>query len=101
MSEVQLIARHRMRAGTENEVLPLVEQLADAARTEPGNLAFEIYRGMRDPTTYVLLERYTSREALTAHRASPHFQQIVIEQLVPLLADRVVEEFDAPAVEAE
>lgn len=29
MSEVQLIARHRMRAGTENEVLPLVEQLAD------------------------------------------------------------------------
>ena len=101
MSEVQLIARHTMRAGTEKEVLPLVEQLVDAARIEPGNLAFEVYRAVCDPLTYVLLERYASREAVAEHRASPHFQRIVNEQLVPLLADRVVEEFDVPAGETE
>lgn len=101
MSEVQLIARHTMRAGTADEVLALVEQLVDAARAEPGNLAFEVYRGVRDPQTYVLLERYASREAVAAHRGSRHFRRIVIEQLVPLLADRVVEEFDVPAGEAE
>jgi len=96
MPEVQLIARHTMKPGTENDVLPLVEQLVDAARTEPGNLAFDAYRNMREPTSYVLLERYASREALAAHRASPHFQEIVIEQLVPRLTTRTIDEFDIP-----
>ena len=32
--------------------------------------------------------------ALAAHRAAPHFQRIVIEQLVPLLAARTIDEFD-------
>src|ERR1700743_5646 len=96
MPEVQLIARHTMKPGTESEVLPLVEQLIDAARTEPGNLAFDAYRSLREPESYVLLERYESRDALAAHRATPHFQQIVIEKLVPLLAARTIDEFDVP-----
>jgi hypothetical protein len=33
MTEVQLIARHTMKPGTESEVLPLVQQLVDATRT--------------------------------------------------------------------
>jgi Antibiotic biosynthesis monooxygenase len=45
-------------------------------------LAFDAYRSFRDPNAYVLLERYGSRDALAAHRATPHFQEIVIEQLV-------------------
>ena len=97
MREVQLIARHTMRPGTEDQVLPLVERLVDAARTEPGNLAFDAFRSMRDPTSYVLLERYASREALAAHRATRHFQEIVVEQIVPLLAERRIDEFDVPA----
>ncbi len=96
MSEVQLIAHHTMKPGTENEALSLVEQLIDAARSEPGNLAFDAYRGFRDPNTYVLLERYASRDALAAHRATPHFQKIVIEQLVPLLSRRTIDEYDVP-----
>ena len=96
MAEVQLIARHTMKPGAANQVLALVERLVEAARTEPGNLAFDAYRSVRDPDSYVLLERYASREALAAHRATPHFRQIVIEQLVPLLADRTIDEFDIP-----
>ena len=96
MPEVQLIARHTMKPGTEDEVVALVEQLVDAARNEPGNLAFDAYRSFRDPNAYVLLERYSSRDALAAHRATPHFRKIVIEQLVPLLADRSIDEFDVP-----
>jgi quinol monooxygenase YgiN len=96
MPQVQLIARHTMKPGTESQVLPLVEQLVDAARTEPGNLAFDAYRSFRDPDSYVLLERYASCEVLAAHRATPHFRQIVIEQLVPLLVDRTIDEFDVP-----
>ena len=53
-------------------------------------------RSFRDPNAYVLLERYASRDALAAHRATPHFQEIVIDQLVPLLADRRIAEFVIP-----
>ncbi len=96
MPQVQLIARHTMKPGTENQVLPLVEQLIDAARTEPGNLAFDAYRSLGEPSSYVLLERYASHDALAAHRATAHFQEIVLGQLIPLLAYRTVEEFDVP-----
>jgi hypothetical protein len=37
MPERQLIARHTMKQGTENHVLPLLQRLVDVARTEPGN----------------------------------------------------------------
>jgi quinol monooxygenase YgiN len=94
MPEIQLIARHTMKPGAASSVLPLVEQLIDAAREEPGNLAFDAYRSTRDPESYVLLERYASREALDAHRASAHFQDIVLRQLVPLLSSRTIEELD-------
>ncbi|MEV6863398.1 antibiotic biosynthesis monooxygenase [Streptosporangium subroseum] len=39
----------------------------------------------------VVLERYASREAFAAHRAAPHFQHLVIDQIIPLLDDRVVD----------
>jgi quinol monooxygenase YgiN len=96
VTEVLLIARHTMKPGTEGTVLPLVEQLVDATRSEPGNLSFDPYRSLSDPTSYVLLERYASREALTAHRATPHFQKILLSQIVPLLAHRAIEEYDVP-----
>jgi quinol monooxygenase YgiN len=97
MPQVQLIARHIMKPGTEQQVLPLVQELVQAARTEPGNLAFDAYRSMEHPDSYVLLERYASAEALADHRAAPHFNDIVLERLVPLLAERSIEEFDASA----
>jgi quinol monooxygenase YgiN len=97
VTEVLLIARHTMKPDHEDAVLPLVEQLAEATRSEPGNLSFDAYRSLRDPASYVLLERYASREALAAHRATAHFQEILLAQIVPLLAHRTIEEYDVPA----
>jgi quinol monooxygenase YgiN len=98
MPELQVIARHTMRPGTETEVLALVAELVTAARTEPGNLAFDAYRNVDEPRSYVLLERYASREAFADHRATDHFKDIVLDRLVPLLESRTVEALDAEAV---
>jgi quinol monooxygenase YgiN len=94
MTQVQLIARHTITAGNEDTVFALLEKLVAAARTEPGNLAFEVYRKADDARSYALLERYTSRDALTAHRDAPHFKDYLLGQIVPLLKSRVVEEYD-------
>jgi quinol monooxygenase YgiN len=95
MPELQVIARHTMRPGTETEVLALLAELIAAARTEPGNLAFDAYRDVDEPRSYVLLERYASRDAFAAHRETDHFKDIVLERLVQLLERRTVEALDA------
>jgi quinol monooxygenase YgiN len=96
MTQVQLIARHTIKPGHEAEVFALLAGFIDDARAEPGNLAFDSYRKTGDDRSYVLLERYVSREALAEHRSSPHFTQVLLGQIVPLLDSRTIEEYDVP-----
>jgi len=96
MKELQAIAYYTIRPGDEDEVLALVQQMVEASRAEPGNLAFDAYRRLDDDRKVVLLERYESREAFEAHRDTPHFRTYVLEQLVPRLESRSVEVFDVP-----
>lgn len=95
MSELQAIARYTITAGNEERVMALIEELATASRAEPGNISFDAYRKTDDPSKLVLLERYASRDAFAAHRATSHFKALVIDQIIPLLQHRVVDEFDA------
>jgi quinol monooxygenase YgiN len=94
MTEVLLIARHTMAAGKEAEVLELLAKLIDATRAEPGNLSFVAYRQFDDERSYVLLERYESAEALDAHRRTAHFQELVLDGIVPRLESRTLETYD-------
>ncbi len=96
MAQVQIIARHTIKEGHEEEVLTRLGQFIEAARQEPGNLAVDSYGKTGDPRSYVLLERYASREALDAHRQASHFTGLLTAQIVPLLESRVVEEYDVP-----
>lgn len=94
MPELQVIARYTLAPGHEEEVLALLSQLAEASRAEPGNVSFVAYRRLDDDREVILLERYASRDAFAAHRASPHFKDLVLERIAPLLDSRVVESFD-------
>jgi hypothetical protein len=93
MTQLQVIARYTVTFGNELEVESLLTQLADATRAEPGNLSFATYRQLNDERELVLLERYASLDAFTAHRATRHYQDLVLEQIVPRLDSRVVETY--------
>lgn len=93
MSQLQVIARYTVTFGNEIEVASLLNQLADATRAEPGNLSFEAYRQLNDERGIVLLERYASLDAFSAHRATEHYNDLVLGQIVPRLDNRVVETF--------
>jgi quinol monooxygenase YgiN len=95
MTQLQVIARHTIKSGNEDEVLALVPQLVRAARTEPGNVAFDAYFSTENPRSYVLLERYASRQAFADHRETDHFKDLVLNQIVPRLESRTIEQFDA------
>jgi quinol monooxygenase YgiN len=94
MPELQAIARHRAVDGMRDAVLAVFPELIAASRKEPGNVAFEAYLSIDDPQSYVLLEHYTSRAAFAEHRASPHFKELMLAQILPKLESRVVEQHD-------
>jgi quinol monooxygenase YgiN len=94
VTELQVIARYTISVGKEDEVLPLLSRLAEASRSEPGNLSFVAYRQLDDDRSIVLLERYTSRDAFAAHRETPHFKDLVLDQIAPRLDSRVIESYD-------
>lgn len=94
MPELQVIARHTISAGREEEVLALLPELIAAARTESGNISFTAYRQFDDPRAYVLLDRYASREAFAAHRETGHFKNLLLGEIAPRLDSRVIETFD-------
>ncbi|MEU9319903.1 putative quinol monooxygenase [Streptomyces sp. NPDC048295] len=85
-----VVARYRTRAGEENTVLPLLDTMAAASREESGNLAYRVHQGTEDPRAIVLYEEYASEADFTAHCATPHFQEIVLGKVVPLLESRDV-----------
>ena len=93
MTQLQVIARYTVTFGNELEVESLLTQLADATRAEPGNLSFATYRELEDERKLVLLERYASLDAFTAHRATSHYNDLVLGQIVPRLDSRVVETY--------
>jgi quinol monooxygenase YgiN len=93
MAELRVIARYRISAGRQDEVLALLPELAEASRHEPGCASFVIYRRLDDDREVVLLERYVSPEAFAAHRGSAHFTDLVLGRIVPLLDDRHVEAY--------
>src|ERR1700691_929153 len=94
MPELQVIARYTVTFGNELEVTSLLGQLGEATRAEPGNLSSAVYRRLDDERDLVLLERYASLDALNAHRASAHYRDLLLGQIVPRLDSREVEIYD-------
>ena len=62
------------RAGKEEEVLALLENLADQVREEPGNEVFSLFRAQGETTSFHVFERYLDEAALEAHRATEHYK---------------------------
>ncbi|GGD52847.1 antibiotic biosynthesis monooxygenase [Emticicia aquatilis] len=71
-------------------VLNLLNDVAEKSRAESGNLFYKIHQSQTDENTLILSEAYQDENALNKHRNSEHFQGIVVNQIVPLLANREV-----------
>jgi (4S)-4-hydroxy-5-phosphonooxypentane-2,3-dione isomerase len=53
--------------------------------TEPGIARFDVLQNEEDPTRFVLVEAYRSREAVAAHKETPHYRAWV-EAVTPMMA---------------
>jgi len=83
-----VVARYVVAEGHESRVAGLLRKNAEASRAEPGCLEFSVYQEIDDPRAFLLYEQYTSEDAFQAHRRTPHFEDIIEQQVVPLLHER-------------
>jgi quinol monooxygenase YgiN len=76
------------REGERDAVADILRRMMPLSRAEPGCLQYDAHRDPDDADTFVLFERYVDEAALEAHAASPHCQELVVQQALPLLASR-------------
>ncbi len=88
---ITVVARWQVAPGAVDEVLALAAQLREASLAEPGCLGYDAFQRVGEPGAILLVERYADDAAIDAHRASAHYQALVVGRILPLLASRRVE----------
>jgi quinol monooxygenase YgiN len=56
-----------------DEAMAAFRALASATRQEPGNIAYDVYRGMDDDLEFYIVEHWASPAALAAHERTEAF----------------------------
>ena len=85
------IARWTLAPESIDNVLALVAQLRQRSLQEPGCRSYEVLRSCDAPDTLVLIESYADSAALEAHRGSKHYQELLVERVLPMLSSRRVD----------
>ena len=71
---VKIIAVLTARPGQLAALQDLLFGMAQACRSEPGNLRWDVWRDQAEPARFVLDELYVDDAAVAAHRQTPHFK---------------------------
>ena len=88
---ITVLARWRAAPEHVAEVLDRVAVLRQQSLAEPGCLGYEVFRSADEPCALLLLESYRDDAALLAHRSSPHFKELLLGHIAPMLWGRQVE----------
>ena len=95
---VVLVAKYYVKPGKDDEVEAALKKMAACVREqEPGCLLYHANRSRENVEHFLLYEQYRDMAALEAHRATPHFKEIIEGTFVPLL-DKREREFYEPVM---
>lgn len=74
--ELTVIARSKAKPGREADVERELRRVVGPTHKEAGCLRYAIHRGIDDPSSFLVVERWVSREALDKHLGSAHVQTL-------------------------
>lgn len=69
----------------------LFRELRDASVKEAGVIEFQVGRSEEKPNLFALWEVYRDKDAFDEHRATEHFQRLVVDGIRPLAQQRLAE----------
>jgi autoinducer 2-degrading protein len=86
---IVLVARYTTKPGLGDTVEAALRRMAPlVAANEPGCRMYQVSRSNDNPDYFILYEQYVDEAALAAHRAAPHFKEIIEGEVAPLLDKR-------------
>jgi quinol monooxygenase YgiN len=88
-----LVVKMVAQEGKEDEAAGIMRDLAEATRKEPGCELYIPTRDAENPRSFLFYEQYVDKAALEAHGASPHFQELALGKLFPLMEGERVRSF--------
>jgi quinol monooxygenase YgiN len=74
---VVVVGSFTARSGKEQEAQDAFRELLEPTHGEDGCILYALHRGADDPRRLTFIERWASPEALEAHLASPHVQEVL------------------------
>ena len=87
--EIHIICTVRSKPEHRERVKQLLLELVEPARNENGCLYYDLYQDANAPDTFILLDGWTSKEALAMHVVHPNVARVV-DQMLSLLAHPIV-----------
>jgi quinol monooxygenase YgiN len=89
MSMIVLVAKYFVKPGHMDDVAAALQKMAPLVKAhEPGCATYHVSRSTDRPDLFMLYEVYKDDAALQAHRATPHFKDIIEGTIVPMLEKR-------------
>lgn len=86
---IVLVAKYHVKPGNGDTIQAALTRMAPLVKAgEPGCKLYHAARSVDNPDLFLLYEHYVDEAALAAHRATPHFKEIVEGTVVPLLEKR-------------
>jgi quinol monooxygenase YgiN len=71
----------KAKSGREAEMKAFMSKAVTASRNDAGNIDYEAHEVDEQPGTFIIYERWISREALDAHLGAPRMQSLVPQLL--------------------
>jgi len=87
---IHVFAIWKVKEGHIETVLHALKTVCEKSVKESGNLFYKIHQNNSDVNTIVLFEGYTDESAVTEHRNTAHYQDLIIGKIIPLLEKREV-----------
>lgn len=86
MSGLTVTARAKAKPGRESDLEQAMRAVVAPTHQEAGCLRYTVHRSMIDPSEFVTIELWTSKEAVDQHFAMPHVQAL-LEKAAELLME--------------
>ena len=84
---VRLVVSMNALPGKQQEMIDAYTAFCSEVRQEPGCQQFEVYQNIESPDQFLLMERWTDQEALTAHGERTINQRAAMASLRTVVGD--------------
>lgn len=74
---ISIIAKCQGKPEMVDDLTKLALDLVIASRKEEGNISYNFYADINDPSRFTFIEVWKDQEAIDIHNETPHFQDFV------------------------